>query len=189
MSHATTTTSAQTVSALERFHTRTLSLYRQKNNSLPVLSKDDDWPSPCEQGDACDDMVFWKPVSTKGALSFDGLESALRMTLHPDIRAFFGSFYSHNLSANSNDGDLDLLQAWNSHDFDRLQENLIGHIMAKRKRKQAETVFIAVTDDDEIILSVINETGEVWAERVGQQPHRKVADSLVAFLDGLSPSV
>ncbi len=51
------------------------------------------------------------------------------------------------------------------HDFERLQQNLIGHILMKQKLKQAITLFFAVTDEDDIILSVNNNTGEVWAEK------------------------
>ena len=102
---------------------------------------------------------------------------------------FYTSFFSDNLPARCTDGDLELLQVWNSDDFERLQENMIGHIMAKRRKQQPETFFIGVTDDDEIIITVLNATGEVWAERVGQNPHRKLTDSIAAFITELTPNI
>ncbi len=172
-------------SALTEFHRRYLDSHAHVNNALPVIEADAEWPSPCEQGKADDEYCYWKPVACHGGLDFSGMEQALNITLHPDLKMFYTSFYSNNLTARCADGDLELLQPWNKDDFERLQENLIGHTMMKRKRHQPETFFIAATDDDEIIISVINETGEVWAERVGQNPHRKLADSIADFINTL----
>jgi SecY interacting protein Syd len=90
--------------------------------------------------------------------------------------------FSGEITTKSSDGELSLLFAWNEEDFARLQENIIGHIMMKQRLKQAETIFFAVTDEEDIIISVDNATGEVWAERVGCKPHKKVADSLQVLL-------
>jgi SecY interacting protein Syd len=46
-----------------------------------------------------------------------------------------------------------------------------------------------VTDLEDVILSVVNETGEVWAEKVGKKPHKKVADNLAEFIGMLEPVV
>ena len=183
--------------ALTEFHHKFLEQYRQKHKTLPVIEHDLQWLSPCEQGEPQANLSFWQPVSTRQAsesgsepeLDFSGLEGALELTLHPDIKMIYTSFFSDNLPARCTDGDLELLQVWNSDDFQRLQENMIGHIMAKRRKRQPETFFIGVTDDDEIIITVLNATGEVWAERVGQNPHRKLADSIAAFIKQLTPNI
>ena len=181
--------------ALTEFHHKFLEQYRQQHKTLPVIEHDPQWLSPCEQGEPHANLSFWQPVSTTQAsesgskLDFSGLEGALELTLHPDIKMFYTSFFSDNLPARCADGDLELLQVWNSDDFERLQENMIGHIMAKRRKRQPETFFIGVTDDDEIIITVLNATGEVWAERVGQNPHRKLADSIAAFITQLTPNI
>ena len=57
----------------------------------------------------------------------------------------------------------------------------------KQKLKQAETVFFAVTDEEDMIISLDNSSGEVWVERVGCKPHKKLSDSLVDFISQLTP--
>jgi SecY interacting protein Syd len=84
---------------------------------------------------------------------------------------------------------LSLLFAWNKDDFERLQENLIGHILMKRRLKQEETVFFAVTDEEDMIISVDNASGSVWVERVGCKPHKQLSDSLAQFISQLTPVV
>ncbi|WP_281647049.1 SecY-interacting protein [Parendozoicomonas sp. Alg238-R29] len=178
--------SPATQQALTQLHNS----FREKNlnhsGTLPVCDKDPEWPSPCEQAHPDLKLSYWEAVSCPDTLDFSGLETALGLKLHPDIASYYTSFYSNNIPVCCDDGNLELLQVWNRDDFDRLQQNLIGHLMMKKKRKQNPTVFFAVTDDDEIILSVLNETGEVWAERVGKNPHRKMANNLAEFLENLT---
>ncbi|WP_440873805.1 SecY-interacting protein [Thalassotalea sp. PLHSN55] len=164
-----------------------LQAYREKFSHLPLIEKDEQWLSPCEQETFDDKHITWQPVNDIEALDFDNVEQALEMTLHDDIKTYFTSIYSDALSMSCADGGLDLLFAWNKDDFERLQGNIIGHIIMKKKLKQALTVFIAATDDDEHIISVNNDTGEVWVERVGKEPHKKLAESLAEFLSTLSP--
>jgi len=59
----------------------------------------------------------------------------------------------------------------------------------KQKLKQEVTLFFAITDDENIILSVNNRTGEVWAEKIGCKPHKKIAESLGDFIAGLQPDI
>lgn len=58
----------------------------------------------------------------------------------------------------------------------------------KQRLKQDETIFFAVTDEEDMIISVDNNNGEVWVERVGCKPHKKISDSLVEFLRQLTPN-
>ncbi|MGL5550897.1 MAG: SecY-interacting protein Syd, partial [Plesiomonas shigelloides] len=73
--------------------------------------------------------------------------------------------------------------------WSRLQENLIGHLVAQRQRKCTPTLFVALTDDDNQIVSVCNLTGAVVLERLGSSEHTVLADNLVAFLGGLQPRI
>jgi SecY interacting protein Syd len=57
----------------------------------------------------------------------------------------------------------------------------------KQKLKQAETIFFAVTDEEDMIISLDNISGEVWVERVGCKPHKKLSNSLVEFISQLTP--
>ncbi len=111
------------------------------------------------------------------------------LTLHKDIKSYFTSLYSESLDALCDEGGLSLLFAWNKKDFERLQENLIGHILMKRRLKQQETIFFAVTDEEDIIISLDNATGEIWVERVGCKPHKKLSNSLAQFISQLTPVV
>lgn len=163
---------------------------KQQTGKSPTIAFDEQWPSPCDQ-ERVEDNLSWQPVlmSDHLPLSFDNVENALEITLHQDIKDYFTAIYSETIEAKCSEGDLALLFAWNKDDFQRLQENIIGHILMKQRMKQEPTVFFAVTDEEDIIISVLNETGEVWVERVGCKPHKKIADSLSEFIEQLEPTL
>ena len=176
---------------IQNFAKQCMKKHKSIYGELPTVEEDEQWPSPCEQGKAEGNNVFWQPViiasSVMSNINFENVESALELTLHEDIKTYFTTIFSEELLAESKDGQLSLLFAWNEDDFQRLQENIIGHILMKRRMKQQETVFFAVTDEEDIIVSIVNDTGEVWVERVGCKPHKKLAGSLAEFLLQLSP--
>ena len=76
---------------------------------------------------------------------------------------------------------------WHPGDFIRLQQNLIAHVLMKRRLKQRETLFFAVTDEEDSMLSVLNSTGEVYLEQTGQEVKQLLAPDLLSFLRQLSP--
>ena len=181
---------SELVAALQQFHNRFFQSYQQQHNQQPTVEHDSDWLSPCEKGPANEGQAIqWQPVACEPPLSFANIEEALELGLHEDIKTYFGSFFSANLAAKTSDGELELLFPWSSQDFERLQENILGHMWMKRKLKQDQTVFFAVTDMDDVILTIVNSTGEIWAEKVGKKPHRKVADSMIDFINQLEPVV
>lgn len=143
--------------------------------------------SPCQIGQVVNDSVQWQPVLQQPAADFTNVEQALELVLHPDIITFYQTYYGAGLAAEHQRGKLALLMVWNSDDLNRLQENIIGHILMKRRLKQQETVFFATTEDDDILLSVLNSTGEVFLERVGQEVTEKLAANLAQFLSQLQP--
>ena len=156
----------------------------------PQQEYDSDWPSVCIKGGPDQQgMVSWLPVKRADKADFSGLETALEVEVHADIKAYYGSYWSEGIEAEATDGRLTLIQIWNESDFDRLLENFIGHAMAKRRSREALTFFFACTDDPEFFLSVENKTGQVLLERPGEAPIRTVADSLGAFLSGLEPVI
>ncbi|MEW6992446.1 SecY-interacting protein [Colwelliaceae bacterium 6441] len=183
------TTSAQLKTNIINFSEKYLEQYQQKLNHLPLVEIDEQWPSPCLQDKFDDSLMCWRPVSVKDELLFNNLEEALELTMHPSIKEYFTTIYSDNIPATSSEGHLQLLFAWSQDDFSRLQENLIGHVLMKQKLKQTITLFFAVTDDDSIMLTVDNETGEVWAEKVGCKPHKKIAHSLSEFIQNIQPDI
>jgi SecY interacting protein Syd len=193
-------TNGNLVQILQQFSNQYINEYQHLHSHLPIIDQDDDWPSPCEVSPAehgsnhhsiSNGQVYWQPVllAKEQELNFDNVESALELTLHQDVKTYFTVLYSENLDARCEEGDLSLLFAWNKDDFQRLQENLIGHILMKQRLKQKETIFFAVTDEEDMIVSVDNNTGAVWVERVGCEPHKKLADSLAVFISRLVPVV
>ncbi|PCH94164.1 MAG: SecY-interacting protein [Gammaproteobacteria bacterium] len=185
------------VTVLQNFSNQYISQYQQVHSHLPLIEQDVDWPSPCEvfqqesEKSLSTGQVFWQPViiEKNERLNFDNVESALELTLHQDIKTYFTTLYSESLDATCEEGELSLLFAWNKDDFNRLQENLIGHVLMKQRMKQKETLFFAVTDEEDMIISIDNETGSVCVERVGCEPHKKVADSLAQFISQMEPKV
>lgn len=104
------------------------------------------WRSPCEIGepyarppasDAGEPSQFirWQPVKRSLADDFTGLENALETAIHPDIKAYYGAWWSGNLEAEAPDGHVSLILLWNPGDADRLVENQIGHALVNRRSK------------------------------------------------------
>ena len=155
------------------------------------------WRSPCELGDpytrpsARDNpaqFIRWRPVKRSLADDFTGLESALETEIHPDIKAYYGAWWSGNLEAEAPDGHVSLILLWNPEDAGRLVENQIGHALVNRRSKSPLSLFFACTEpDSDLILTVRNDTGEVLLERPGIKPLRTVAANLAEFLDLLVP--
>jgi SecY interacting protein Syd len=159
--------------------------------SLLMTEYDPKWPSACYLSSDTnnDNLVEWRPVKRELAGHLDGLVTALDMQIHPDIVTFYSTYWSNNLNAKTAKGNLQLLQAWNQDDFERLQQNLIGHILMKRRLKQPETLFFALTDEDDFIITLDNQSGEVLLEQVGLLPKEVLAANLAAFIDSIEPSV
>lgn len=166
-----------------------VNVYQSKFLHLPIVEKDEQWPSPCITDEFDDVHELWQPTLVGETLSFDNVEKALQLPLHADIKEYFTTIYSEAIGAKCEHGELSLLFAWSEDDFARLQENIIGHILMKQKLKQTISIFFAVTDDENYILSVNNETGAVWLEKVGCEPHKKLANNLTEFIASLSPSL
>ncbi len=186
------------VEILQQFSQQYIDQYQKTHSHLPIIEQDEKWPSLCEitheknatsQNTLMAGQVYWQPVKVgpEQELNFDNVESALELTLHPDIKTYFTTLYSESLDAVCEEGGLSLLFAWNKDDFQRLQENIIGHILMKQRLKQKETIFFAVTDEEDMIVSIDNESGTVWVERVGCEPHKKLADSIALFMSYLTP--
>lgn len=166
-----------------------LQAYQHRFQHLPITQQVEGWSSPCEQEIHKDDFSLWQPMKVDEPLTFNNVEAALEVKIHDDIKQYFTTMYSDSLDANCPEGDLSLLFAWSTKDFARLQENIIGHILMKTKLKQKLTVFFAITDDDDHIISLDNDTGSIWVEKVGCEPHKKIADTLAEFIAQLTPRI
>ena len=180
--------SIETKAALDRLLRRYLENCQRVTGALPSQEHDPAWPSQCQVGELdADGKIRWKPHERDAVADFSGLERALDVEIHPDIKSFYGSYWGSAMELTADEGGVTLIQIWNGDDFDRLVENILGHAMAKQRIKAPLTIFIACTDEGELMLSVENETGRVVLEEPGGPPIREVSPSLAEFLDRLEP--
>lgn len=164
--------------------------HEKKYQCLPKVEFDINWPSPCEKKEQDKEgFVAWQPTKVTDELSFSNVEDALEVELHESIKQYFTTYYSESIPVECEEGYLELLFVWSKDDFERLQQNIIGHILMKRKLKQVETLFFAVTDDDNVIVSIDNQSGIVYAEKVGCEPHKKLSNTLADFISSLTISL
>jgi len=165
-----------------------LARVQERTGGLPRQEFDADWPSPCQVGEPdAEGMILWRPVEREPPGDFSGLERALEVAIHPDLQAWYGSFWCDTFEVRAEEGGLALLQVWNQNDFERLIGNLIGHALAKRRSRDPLTWFFACTDEDDYFLTLENHSGRVLLERPGVPPIKQVADSLTELLQRLRP--
>ena len=206
--------------ALARFMARTTACYPRL-----LAPFDPEWRSPCEVGEPFDSeegrLIAWQPLPRHpDAIGHDfrPLEQALDMEVHPDIKAYYGAYWSAGLEAEAREGHVSLLFLWNQEDIARLNENLIGHAFSlglrasassrkgrglgasdgsrggrglrtgKRTRRSMSIFFACTEPDSELFLSVDNDTGTVLLEQPGGRNVRQVSPSLAEFLEELAPA-
>ena len=174
--------------ALGRLLDRYVERIRRANGTLPMQAYDPAWVSPCQVGEPdADGMIQWMPKKRSSSADFGGLEHALDVSIHPDIKSFYGRYWGDAMELEAEEGGLTLIQIWNEDDFDRLVKNILGHAMAKQRIKAPLTVFIATTDEGEHMLSVDNDSGRVVLEEPGSLPTKEISPSLAQFLDRVNP--
>ena len=168
----------------------TLNVSAAHPQNMFMIADDEQWQSPCIQTDADDNgEVAWIPVLQPFPAEFDNVEDAVQFSLHPDIKTFYSRYFSDPLYACSPRGNLQLLQVWNEDDVERLQANLIGHILMKQKLRQPITLFFALTDEEDFILTIDNDSGEVLLEQVGREAQEVLAADLATFIASLKPQL
>ncbi len=170
--------------ALEDFISKYHRQYQQRLNEMPryyPVGED----SACIIGDYDGDeerYVHWKPVLRESSQTFDNIEHALGIKLHSDINEFYGKLFSAPVHFDCEFGSGELIQPWNQENFELLQQNIIGHLMMKKKLKQPVTWFIGIIDDSDKMITVANDDGSVWIENPGEPQSRKLSDSIESLL-------
>ena len=174
--------------ALSDFSARYLQAWCDADRGFPESEHLVGLISPCVIADDGQN-VTWKPIPRQPIIGLDGVEKGMDLLLHSDINAFYGSQFSGDMGAMFGDLSLDLLQAFNDDDIERLQQNILGHLVAQRRMKLKPRVFIAVVDDESQVISICNMTGQVVLETLGKDTRQVLANDVVMFLQQLQPLV
>ncbi|GAB3291845.1 SecY-interacting protein [Pseudidiomarina andamanensis] len=182
------------VTVFDDFIHRYSTAYAEVN--IPLLTEaHEDWQAPIyrqPEGNeaAAEELVHWQPILQQEPLQFDDLANALEQPFHPDIAIFYGRWFAADLNVEYDNHPLILLQNHCREDGERLQANLAGHVLMKRRLRQPITLFIGLAEEsDDLLITVDNESGQVGLEFVGQPQHEILAPSLAAFIEKIKPRI
>lgn len=178
----------ETSQALRNFSQRYCDIWQQQNGHAPASKELYGIPSPCVIT-TLEGEVWWHPRPFTLAPNLDAVERALDIRLQASVSAFYTSQFSGDMTGTLGSQPMSLLQAWSEEDFIRVQENLIGHLVMKRRLKQSPTLFIATTDSELEVVSVCNMSGEVLLEQLGTGKRQVIAPSVEIFLNRLQPLI
>jgi len=176
----------QTTQALTDFTTRYCALWQQQCGHLPASEALYGVASPCIS-QTLDDEIYWQPQPFTLAKNLDAVERAIDLRIQPMVVEFYTTQFAGDMSAQLDGRELSLVQVWSEEDFVRVQENLIGHLVMKRRLKHSPTLFIATTESELEVISVCNLSGEVIIEQLGKQKREVLAASLADFLMLIQP--
>lgn len=178
----------QTAEALQAFTQRYCDAWQQQRASLPRSEELYGIPSPCisaTDGDA----VFWQPQPFSLPANISAVERAFDIVIQQPAHSYYTTQFAGDMQARFAGETMTLLQAWSPDDFQRMQENLIGHLVVQKRLKLSPTLFIATLDSELDVISVCNVSGEVLKETLGTRRRTTLSASLASFLNQLDPVV
>jgi SecY interacting protein Syd len=176
----------ETANALTTFTTRYCDAWQEAKGTWPQSADLYGVPSPCVIS-TLDDCVIWQPKPFSGEPNVNAVERAMDLVVQPAAHAFYTTQFAGDMTARFADISLTLLQTWSEDDLQRVQENLIGHLVTQKRLKLSPTLFIATLDSELDVISVCNLSGEVIKETLGTRNRDVLAPSLADFLTRLEP--
>ena len=176
----------ETANALTAFTSRYCEAWHQKNETWPQSEDLYGVPSPCIIT-SLDEKVLWQPQPFTLEQNVNAVERAMDIVVQPAVHAFYTTQFAGDMRARFASETLTLLQTWSEDDFQRVQENLIGHLVTQKRLKLAPTLFIATLDSELDVIAVCNLNGEVIKETLGTRKRDVLAPSLAEFLTQLEP--
>jgi SecY interacting protein Syd len=176
----------QTAEALKAFTQRYYDAWQKQKGTEPRSEELYGVPSPCLVS-TDEDAVFWRPEPFAPEATLEAVERALDIVVKPPLHTFYTTQFAGDMPAAFGGHKLTLLQVWSSDDFQRVQENLIGHLVTQKRLKLSPTLFIGTLDSELDIISVCNLTGEVLLETVGTSRRTTLSASVASFLSHLEP--
>lgn len=118
--------------------------------------------------------------------NFSAVERGIGFALHPSIKDFYSTQLSGDTHAIYKGLKLELVDVRDEDEFIRLQENILGHLVMLRRLKLAATVFIATVKEDNRLISIDNESGNVVYEFLGSSRRVILEPSVHDFLNKLA---
>lgn len=176
----------ETANALTNFTTRYCDAWHEKQGTWPQSAELHGVPSPCIVS-SLDDCVIWQPKPFTDEQNVNAVERAMDLVVQPAVHAFYTTQFAGDMPARFAGLALTLLQTWSEDDLQRVQENLIGHLVTQKRLKLSPTLFIATLDSELDVISVCNLSGEVVKETIGTRNRDVLAPSLADFLTQLEP--
>ena len=176
----------QTAEALKAFTQRYCAEWQKQKGTQPRSEELYGVPSPCIVS-TDEEAVFWQPQPFQPDETLEAVERALGIVIQPQLHAFYTTQFAGDMPATFGERELTLLQVWGPDDFQRVQENLIGHLVTQKRLKLSPTLFIGTLDSDLDIISVCNLSGEVVLETVGSRHRTTLSASIESFLSHLEP--
>lgn len=176
----------ETANALTAFTSRYCEAWHQKNETWPQSEDLYGVPSPCIIT-SLDEKVLWQPQPFTLEHNVNAVERAMDIVVQPAVHAFYTTQFAGDMRARFASETLTLLQTWSEDDFQRVQENLIGHLVTQKRLKLAPTLFIATLESELDVIAVCNLHGEVIKETLGTRKRDVLAPSLAEFLTQLEP--
>ncbi|MDV7105021.1 SecY-interacting protein [Vibrio sp. TH_r3] len=174
--------------ALHRFSLHYQQTWQDAFGHLPHNEELFGLVSPCVEKTE-QEVVYWQSVPREVMADFTNIENGIEIGIHEDIKAFYGSQFCADMQASWQSKPFTLLQIWSDDDFERLQENILGHLVTQRRLKLKPTVFIGTTDAELDVISVCNITGAVILERLGTNKRDILAEDLASFLQEIEPQI